>query len=285
MLKSILIPLTGADIDRVSLPAALTVARQYSAHLDFLYVRPDMAQLMARFGDVGAAHLPAGLFAKMEQAEINREAAAKQAAEEFCKREHVTIAGAAPALQAVSARWFAEVGDRVDWVARYGQTAELIVSGRREANEDSAIDLIEAALLDSGRPVYIPGPVPVVANTVAIAWKPTREAARAVAGAAPFLAQAKRVVVITVREGGADDLESTKRLVTTLQRHHLAVEAHHLEPEGRTPVDRLLIQAIGIGAGLLVMGGYGHSRLREWIFGGFTEHVLRQAPLPILMSH
>jgi nucleotide-binding universal stress UspA family protein len=288
MIKTILVPTTGTGIDDVTFPAALAVARRLSAHLDFLHVRQDMTQILASMTGpgVGAFPFPTRLVTDLEQTEADREAEAKRKVEQFCGREHIAMTTASrPALQAVSAQWFNEAGNRATWIARYGQASELVVVSRSEPDGATDIDLLEAALIDCGRPIYMPGPVPRDAETVVIAWKPTREAARAVAAAAPFLVLAKRVVVLTVEEKVPENLDSAARLVATLQRHHLAVERHHVLPDGQTPVDRLLLQAAGVDAGLLVMGGYGHSRLREWVLGGFTRHVLASAPMPVLMCH
>jgi nucleotide-binding universal stress UspA family protein len=146
-------------------------------------------------------------------------------------------------------------------------------------------ETLEAALFDSGRPLMIPGVAPVAPDTIAIAWKSTREAARAVAAAMPFLAQAKRVVILTAAEDDRTDRSEAARLLVTLQRHDIAAEARRLQPGSRNAADTLLAAAGEIDAGLLVMGGYGHSRLRELVFGGVTEHVIRGAALPVLMAH
>jgi nucleotide-binding universal stress UspA family protein len=288
MIKTILIPTTGTSTDDATFPAALTVARRLSAHLDFLHVRQDMTQILASMAEAGAGAFPfpSRIVTDLEQAEADREAAANRKVEQFCDRERIPLATkpGTPSL-AVTARWFSEAGNPANWIARYGQASDLVVMGRPEPDDVKSTDPLEAALIDCGRPLYIPGPIPMEPDTVAIAWKPTREAARAVAAAAPFLAVAKRVVVLTVEEGAPANLDSTARLATTLERHGVAVERHHVMPDGQVPVERLLIQAMGVEAGLLVMGGYGHSRLREWVFGGFTRQVLTSAPLPILMSH
>ena len=287
MIRSILVPATGSSTDDACHPAALAVARQFSAHLDFLHVRQDIGRLVAGFGDAGTVAISPGLVASIEQSEDDRAAQAKQKLEAFCAREHVTlVSNATPPLKEVSARWCCETGDPAAWMARYGQTADLTVVARPEDDDGDSLDLLQAALVDSGRPIYIPGPVPVAATEiVAVAWKPTREAARAVAAGLPFLAKAKRVVVLAVTEDPAADSDSTARLVAALQRQHLSVEARAVAPEGQRPADRLLTTATALGAHLLVMGGYGHNRLREWIFGGFTQHVLDQSPVPVLMAH
>ena len=144
---------------------------------------------------------------------------------------------------------------------------------------------LESALLDTGRPVLIPGSKPPCLETVAIAWKATREAARAVGAALPFLLRAKRLAVICAAEAGAIDRAGTERLVTTLRRHHGEVETCYLQPASAETGEAILSKAQEIGAGLVVMGAYGHGRVRELVFGGVTERVLKCAELPLLMAH
>jgi len=99
----------------------------------------------------------------------------------------------------------------------------------------------------------------------------------------PFLARAREIVVITVEEE-ADRDDEAERLVRNLAWHGLAATTLRLTPEPKGAAATLLAAA-GDRADLLVMGGYGHSRLREWVFGGFTQLVLADAALPVLMAH
>jgi len=148
------------------------------------------------------------------------------------------------------------------------------------------LDTIEGALIDSGRPLLIPpaAPLTVLPETIAIAWKATPQAARALTAASPFLSTAKQVVVLTVAEDRRAPEEEADRLMAGLRRHGVPVSVRHLRPEAQSAADTLLSAAVEHAA-LLVMGGYGHSRLREWIFGGFTLRVLRGAEVPVLMAH
>ena len=123
-----------------------------------------------------------------------------------------------------------------------------------------------------------------VPETVVIAWKATREAARAVTAALPFLQIAKQIVIITVAENHSALENEADRLMAVLRWRGVPVTVRHLQPDGQNAADKLLAAAHEHAA-LLVMGGYGHSRLREWIFGGFTQHVLRGCEVPVVMAH
>jgi len=142
----------------------------------------------------------------------------------------------------------------------------------------------DAALFQSGRPVLLvpDGAGGPLGETVVIAWKDTVEAVRAVAGAAPFLATAKRVRLLNIVEDDeSDDLGSG--MVDYLTRAGCPVELETASL-GDRDVGEALLEAAGSG-GLLVMGGYGRWRWREWIFGGTTVHVLRNTRGAVLMSH
>jgi nucleotide-binding universal stress UspA family protein len=145
---------------------------------------------------------------------------------------------------------------------------------------------MEAALMDTGKPVLIaPRASGAPLNgVVGIAWKDTRESAGAVRAAMPFLQAASQVVVFIVPENDNDD-KSHLRLVRMLRWHNPNVTIQSLHDDEQTPVALLLDAAAKMNCGLLVMGGYGHTRLREAVFGGFTRAVLQAAPMPVLMAH
>jgi nucleotide-binding universal stress UspA family protein len=142
------------------------------------------------------------------------------------------------------------------------------------------LETVEGALVDSGRPLLIPAVAPLasVPETVVIAWKATREAARAVTAALPFLQIAKQIVIMTIAEDHSALENEAERLMAALRWRGVPVTVRHLQPDGHNAAEKLLAAA-GEHAALLVMG------LREWIFGGFTQHVLRGCEVPVLMAH
>ncbi len=169
-------------------------------------------------------------------------------------------------------------------VAMRAKVADLTVLPSIAAKEDGLWDAArDAALFHSGRPVLIVpdeagGPI---GETVVIAWKDAVEAVRAVAAAAPFLATAKRIRLLSIAEEGED--MSAAAMADYLVLAGLPVETETVALGDREVGDALLTAA-GSGV-LLVMGGYGHWRWREWVFGGATLHVLRNTDVPVLMSH
>jgi nucleotide-binding universal stress UspA family protein len=166
-----------------------------------------------------------------------------------------------------------------------------VVSRLRPAAADAVNVVIEACLFDSGRPVIVVPPTwktGTIGRTVLAVWKPTREAARAFADAGPIFASANRVVVATVdaapTEFGYGEAPGVD-ICAHLARSGAKVELVNLASGGRTVAEAMQDQALAIGADLIVMGGYGRSRISELILGGVTRDMLRDSPLPILMSH
>jgi nucleotide-binding universal stress UspA family protein len=285
MIKAILVPSTGGDLDEVVFATALAVARRFGAHLDFLHVRLDAAAMAVAMTADGSAAMLGGLTEHFEAEADRREALAKQKFDDFCRREGLALRDMPSAEPGASAGWRCEAGREPDRVAEYGRAADLIVVGRPADGEGSVSETIEGALLDSGRPVLIPGAEPMTAipETIVIAWKPTREAARAVAAAMPLLSVTTEIHILTVAEDAVVAGAGHCPLLVALRWHGFRVAARHLPPAESVP-DTMLAAARERNA-LLVMGGYGHSRLRQRIFGGFTRHVLAAAEVPVLIAH
>jgi nucleotide-binding universal stress UspA family protein len=266
---------------------ALTVARAFDSHLVALHVRPDARRDIASLASSDGG-MTAGIDTLLERMEADadaREKAASDAWHAFCQQNKIA-GGDSPGATGVTAEWVSEIGVEADWLAEYGRTADLIVVGRGEEKWGPDYALMEAALMDTGKPVLI---APRAAGTalggvVGIAWKDTREAAGAVRAAMPFLHAAGQVVVFVVAEGEDGD-KSHLRLVRMLRWHNANVTIQSLSGGDKAPAALLLDAAAKAGCGLLVMGGYGHTRLREAVFGGFTRAILETAPLPVLMAH
>lgn len=288
MIRSILVAATGDPTDAAIFATALAVARPFGAHLDVLHVRADPIDAgVAMAAGAGSGAITAGLFEQLEADASQREARARDGFERFCAGAGLTAPDvSATGANAVSAEFHVETGRDAGWMAVYGRSSDLVVASRGEDGAAGRATL-EAVLLETGRPLLIPGPsaapVPDAIARVAIAWKPQAPAARAVALAMPLLGRATEIIVATVEES-TDESDEIDRLTRYLGRHGLNATIARLRP-GPDGAAATLLSAMTGKTDLLVMGGYGHSRLRQWIFGGFTQHVLAGAPLPVLMAH
>lgn len=188
------------------------------------------------------------------------------------------------ALRAVRTRSRQEwVGETMGIAAR---THDFVLFCPGEGVDDEPV--AEALIFGAGRPlVLIPEhDAPVQLMTVAVAWDGSRAAARAFHDAAPLLQMAESVVVLTAGRDKQIDQTGVQGLLDALERtamHATRVEVAN-DPE-QTIGDALQAAAIKHDAGLLVMGGYGHSRMREFILGGATRSILKRQRLPVLLSH
>ena len=146
--------------------------------------------------------------------------------------------------------------------------------------------MLESTLLECGRPLLVVPPEVIATppGNVAVGWNGSAGAARAVAHAMPILAQAERVTVIAVEEGMMPG-PTAEDLVDYLAWHDVTATLHSMRSEHRSTGDLLLADAKAVGAGMLVMGAYSHSRLRRMIFGSATEHMLSAADISVLMMN
>lgn len=288
MFRYILVPAPGTQSHDAVFRTALTLARASSGHLAFLHVHPDPQQLLIAMsaGDFGGG-AGIGEFIESLQHDIEfRQDQARQAVMSFCAQNQVPLTDAVIA-GAPSATFHVETGDEPQILAKYARAADVTVLGRSSEDEVVMLDVLEAVLLGSGRPLLIaPHQAPAqIGRTIAIAWKDTAEAARAIACATPLLRAADSIVVVAVTEGTHTDTASTGRLTGFLRWQNPEVRLRTVNAGGKDPGDALLAAVAETGADLLVMGGYSHSRMREVVFGGVTRRVLRAADLPVLMAH
>ena len=285
MIKTILVPATGSDLDIAVFRSALTVARAFAAHLEFLHVQVDAMAMAATMVSDGRVDVSVLVDQIRKDASL-REAKARQNFEEFCARERLAQVDAPIAQEAPSAEWLGEIGDQAYWVAELGRSADLLIIGRRTDDPRASVGTIETALFGSGRPVLILPAAGLAAlpETIVIAWKATPESARAVGAAMPLLSTAKQILIVTVAEDQDPSDEEGVRLLTSLRWHCFNVSMRRLPPGPQGAASTLLAEATERAA-LVVMGAYRNSRLRQWIFGGFTRHVLRSAEVPVLMMH
>lgn len=157
------------------------------------------------------------------------------------------------------------------------------------ADSERPVEIFEGALFQSGRPVIlVPDNFKIHRrpNTIVVAWAPSHEAARAVNDAMPFLRQAAQVRIAIVADGGVTHEENPgDDIARHLARHDVKVDVRHIPINGQMNYKVLLGEVLTLGADMLVMGGYSHSRTSEWLFGGMTRDMLGKMTVPVLMSH
>jgi nucleotide-binding universal stress UspA family protein len=192
----------------------------------------------------------------------------------------------------IHAEWQTAVGSAAT-VADYALYADLTIVGQWDPDRAVSNDfdkVPEAVLMASGRPVLIipyAGNLPTVGRRVMVAWKREREAARAVNDAWPILAMADSVTLVAVNPeaAGAHGLDSAGRMAQHLSRHGVKAQVERPIMKDIDDATVLLNAASDMSADLIVAGGYGHSRIREFALGSVTRTLLREMVAPIFMSH
>jgi nucleotide-binding universal stress UspA family protein len=271
-LRSLLVHVDSSPGSAARLQLAAAMAHSEHAALHAVYAEPTSAN------DLPYAHVACGGAADaVQEAALSRRSQARAGLERI---DH----HAAP-------RWTEVNGEQpARTLARHAQCADLVVLGQPFDDPRGGgvpLDFVETVLLASGRPALL---VParhhgaLSFDTAVVAWKPSAECARALAGALPLLRSMRRVVVASWGEeplptGGLADVQGW------LQQHGVATE---MQRHRNTPHDlhaALVTLCRHEKAGLLVMGCYSHTRLRERVLGGATRAMLQMMPLPVLMAH
>ena len=176
-----------------------------------------------------------------------------------------------------------------DMFGRLARSYDLSVVAQAQSGDEIAEDLIiEAALFSSGRPVLV---VPYIQKTglkldrVMVCWDGSRNAARAIADAMPLLKKAKAIDVVTVESRERRNEIAGIEIAEHLARHGLKIELKPIVATDTDVANTILSYAADASTDLIVMGGYGHSRLREFILGGATRGILGAMTVPTLMAH
>ena len=264
--------------DRV-LDYAVPLARQNEAHLIGLHVVPRVAVMFA----MPSAQLPPDILVQQEE---NLLADAREVEALFLDRCE---------KGAIEGEWRCNKLDHADLEADVISQAlcnDLLIvhqSGEREFGMGD--DLPDRVVMETGRPVLIVprvGDFASIGRRAIVAWNGSREAARAVFDALPFLQSADSVRVLAINpqsRQGYDSIALGHEMALVLARHGVNAEAKVTSSGSLSVSSELLNQLADEDCDLLVMGGYGHSRLRETLFGGVSHDLLSRMTAPVLMSH
>ena len=288
-ISKIIVPITGRLDATEALDMAAVAGRLLYSHVEALYIRPNTLQAL----QVATGYEPLDWVEEnaqlIEQQAQRSCAVAHEAFLRWAERQGVELAAASgPRTWDVTAGWREWAGTPETAIADLGRFADLIVLARPDAaSEDRRMAQIKLALFDAGRPVLVAPPQPPehLGRSAMIAWNASREALHALTGALPLLSRMHRVVVLTIGETQHANPVRDEELLDYLACHGLKPERVNLEPSRQGAGAHLLHEAAAMGADLLVMGGYTHSRMREAILGGATRHVLEHAELPVLLAH
>jgi nucleotide-binding universal stress UspA family protein len=267
------IGLDRANADRLGFAAAF--AERFGSAVTGAYLMPPMIPSVIAVGDV----LPELIVEQEKLAQADAEAAKRG----FL--DHATRKG-------LRTEWHAFRGPVVSRIRHLARCADIAIVGQVDPDlpEEAVVLRPEELALGSGRPVivvpYVGGPHDF-GRRVAVAWNGGREAARAVHDALPFLREAQSVWVVSINPEGESEGHAgpAAELTSYLADHGIKAEPQVLRSDDLSAADALLSRIADLGADSLVMGCFGHSRLREIVLGGMTRDVLRHMTVPVLLSH
>ncbi len=269
-----------------AMTAAIDLGQRFGARVEFLHVENDARDLMPFVGEGMSATAMEQIMASVDARNVARRETVDKSYKRHCSGAGLpeTDPGLPPEPGQFSVCLHRLTGREAEQVERLGRLSDLIVLPFPAAFEGDGEATLDAALFGSGRPVLL-APVSNSKNfgkKIAVAWDGSKEGACAVTAALPLLKEAESVVAITAREGGEADPSALARY---LAGHGVAAKTWAYTPGSESIAAGLLEQADHAHADMLVMGAYGHSRLRERILGGATQGILEHAKIPVLMMH
>lgn len=285
-IRTILAPVRGDGKGEAVLDHAVAVARRFGARVLVVHARPRPEDMLP-FGIPVTGAMKQMILDSAAASATEEDARVRNLFEDYCREKGIPIVDDGPAPKgSVCASWREETGRQADAVATRGLLADLIVVPRPDA-DGAGVNTLEAALLDSGRLVLIapPKPVTVIGASVALAWKPSREIARAITAAMPILAAADTVTVLCAPPGGGDSKLTAEELAEYLGSHDIDPKVRVFRARSTEVGQGLLAEAEAAGADVMLMGGYGQRLRRELVMGGVTRHVIAHGDMPVLMMH
>ncbi len=274
--KSILVHYDAGRTAPVRLETAIQIANTFGAHIACLYARSVQPE-------PSAGYEATQILREMQQRMAAEMLAAARRSYDECLRR----------TGFERAEWRASESDALGAVSLHARYADLVVIGQQNVEWPSGIerDFERSLPLAVGRPVLV---VPYaferrpVAHRVLVAWNASREAARAMSDALPLLKRAAHVHVVAfqpAKSGAAHGEEPGADIALYLTRHGVKVTASSYGDSDVDVGNQLLSRAFDLSADLIVMGAWGHSRVREFILGGVTRTLLESMTVPVLMSH
>ncbi|MCP4431369.1 MAG: universal stress protein [Gammaproteobacteria bacterium] len=275
-IKNLLVHIDHSQACQHRVKAAIDLSRQFDARLTALFVVPDY-------------FVPSYVEAQISTdviTQINDQA--RERAEQTMERVKLQITEAGLSVDS-----YIEDGNLINMLTGYARYTDLLILGQNQPNDpDNLSDaLADHLVLEAGSPCLVvphTGCRQTLGNRVLLAWNESRESARALKDALPLLKQANMVTVLFIKpkSHNEEQTEMQKNVIRGyLADHDIDADISTCIDSQHTTGDVMLAEAIDNDIDLIVMGAYGHSRLREIILGGATRHLLQQMTVPVFISH
>ena len=278
-IKRILAPVTGDSLDMNVLEAALNVAKTFGAHIEALFFQIDPGEYLHLMAVEKSYNFPPGFRSQLIERLEEQQKSVRRRFEGLAKGVGVELAEDPPSSSKPTASWRAITGTDYRAIPKHGWFFDLMVVGysgysRRESRTPSE----EAGMFVPSRPTR------TIGRSIMIGWNRSGQAENAIRRAMPFLKLADDVTLLSIATG-AKQGPSLQEASRYLEWHAIGARQVEVVPDGRPVGEILLAKAQELGADLLVMGAYSHTRLRERILGGVTKYVLEHAEIPVLAFH
>ncbi len=285
--RKILVPLMGGARDAHVLAAAFEVAKAFGSHVAGVFVRPDPSEVLPYLGEGISAGVVQEIMDASREAANRASAVARAALDKAAREAGASTFDIAQVGNGVGASFHVRDGLSEEVIAEEARLSDLVVFDVPADSKDVTLrGMLESALINGRKPMLLVPhkAVKIVGAKVAVGWDGGAAAAHAVSSAIPLLARAQAVEILNVTSGPIDTVQMD-RLRDYLRLHGLAAVEHGINPGSQGTATALVDGATRAGAGLLVIGGFGHSRLRELVLGGVTRHVFANVTMPIFMAH
>lgn len=272
--KTLLVPVDARKRSQRSVEVACRLAARFDSHVIGLFVQPTY-NIPPELGAYGPTVPVALIEEKMG---------------EVAQAARAIFDSTASASAGCSLEWRTGKGDPATVVATHARYADLVIINQTDPDEGRS-HFTDTMMLSVGRPVlmvpYV-GDLDCIADRILVCWNASHEAARAITDALPLLQRAGKVTVMSI-DAQASEMGHGEQpgadIALFLARHGVRAEVMQTVSGGTNDGDIILSTAADEGIDLIVMGAYGHTRLREMILGGATRTVLQSMTVPVLMSH
>ena len=285
-IAKILCPIRGDDRGEGVLNHAVAIGRPYNAHIEAVFAQPQTRDLLPH-----TDMLPGFMLDRIQQSVAqSAEAEGERMRElfnEFARREGLEVIqpGQPVPHDRLTVSFRTETGRQASVLGIRGRLADLVVVAQPDPQGSLGVNTLHSSLMSTGRPVLMAPPRAVpehLAGHIAIGWNGSTEAARAVALSTDIIQKATKVTALTIGETPTG--ASAEDLIEYLAVRGVTCE-HRALAADRDAGPALLKGAADAGADLLLMGAYSRGRGQEALFGGATDHVVRRAEMPVLMTH
>ena len=288
-IKSILCIFGGSSDELSILDSTFSLAKKHDAHACFLHISSDPTEYAFGYREDAISMAP--VLETIKKESQRRMKRAQKYVVSYAEKYRVPVDMNEPPLNQASVQFKHQTDSVNEAIAREGRLSDLIIMSHEQARSDGLYEQKSiSALFNTGRPVMFlpekwPVPVQLSGNIISLAWNGSLESTRALQHSMSFMTKAKKVHILTAPENGEDE-SLRDMLVTYLGRQGIRADIDIIDRGGHHNIEEAILAKVKeLHSDLFVMGAYGHSRFREIILGGMTEYMLKNADVPLLLSH